>query len=437
MSASTTYGTERRLAEEGKLPKVRCGILGHDGPVLLLTWFLVMGLFLPLMLVRNIVITILGGALCFLQAFLMAMRMGRTTSSWWWYQVHSLVAFACALIVGLCLRPNFLTHQTFDDRTVGLPPRATCIQCFVIVCGTLLYTILLSWILPWLGFKCIGSSAKDEDGKSLIWRPKKAAVMDFGCARTDVYDGSFLTDDSESYPPKLCKSLLKDECFRSGEFIFDYTFHAANDHLFLGCLFSHPAHPFEKWERIIVLIVVCLLIVFPVAAFSTVMSAGILRTLLQAIVITGPRNIMKAYLMKCATKNEAKILKEHQQLHKGPLSYSTKELNILDEGFWETARIYAAIAAITFAVVLCSCYVIEMSGASWMLVLKDNMDGLMFAFYLDLVFDLVIPHESDGGVRCWGFVMRWRVAREEYLEKENRAEVEAVGNKQSSRCILS
>mmetsp|Transcript_160183 Transcript_160183/g.282539 ORF Transcript_160183/g.282539 Transcript_160183/m.282539 type:complete len:425 (+) Transcript_160183:56-1330(+) len=421
MSSSTTYGTEAALAEAGRLPSTRCAILGHDGPVLLLTWFLVMGLFIPLMLVRNIVIPIIGGALCFTQALLMASHMGKTSTSYWWYNVHSFLVFAGALVVGGLLRPVFIEHLAFDGRTLGKAPYATYACCLTVVCISLLYIIAISWILPRFGVKFIGSSGKIADGEKGIWRPEKAAVMDFGCAKDDLTDGSWLTDDSESYAPRLSKNLLSGDCFWSGEFIFDYAFHAANEHIFLGCLFCHPAHPFEKWERLYVLATVCLLIVFPVAAFSVVLSAGILRTVVQAILITAPRNLIKGFLMNAATKQEAAILAHHRQITKGPLTLTEQEKMLLEQGDRELLKIYATTAAVTLMIVLASCYVIRMSGATVGQTLTDNMDGMMFCFYLDLVFDLVMPHDAKDGVRCWGFIMRWRHEVGEYKDAKGIA----------------
>merc|ERR1712060_810781 len=64
------------------------------------------------------------------------------------------------------------------------------------------------------------------------------------------------------------RDLLNNRCYWSGEVLYDYAFHIANKHMFLGVLFSHPAHPYSKLERLYGLTLICLLIVFPVSALT-------------------------------------------------------------------------------------------------------------------------------------------------------------------------
>merc|ERR1719313_3062371 len=49
----------------------------------------------------------------------------------------------------------------------------------------------------------------------------------------------------------------------------DYVFHVGNCHPLISCFTCHPAHPYEKWERTLVIIVITGMTLVPAAAIAS------------------------------------------------------------------------------------------------------------------------------------------------------------------------
>lgn len=213
-----------------------------------------------------------------------------------------------------------------------------------------------------------------------------------------------------TYSRQIELDLLNHRCYWSGEVIYDYAFHLANKHLFIGPLFCHPVHPLAKWERwIVVAITICLLI-FPVAAFSAAFGQDSLtRSIIVLVFATAPRNLLKLYLMDVSqadsvleleggdgARNRAKIRQAE-----------TKEYILL-----------TVAAVLTVAIcVFCVGFVKSHTADPLAQVLRRNCDGIGFAFVLEIAFDLLIPFWGDAEYAhqvTLGFFGRWRWERDDY-----------------------
>lgn len=211
------------------------------------------------------------------------------------------------------------------------------------------------------------------------------------------------------YPRSFVKDLLHGRLYWSGEVLYDYAFHISNKHLYLGCLFAHPAHPYSKRERFIVGIIVCSLIVFPVSAYSeTFGETGLVRTIVIMVGATIPRNVLKLYLIQITQlEEEFELEGGHSDMFKaeGALQWEVIVLG----GFFVLAICVAC---------LCTVYIKSHSGNSVIWVLARNSDGLCFSFLLELLFDLVIPYFPPDRDLTLGFFGRWRMERDDYEEAE-------------------
>lgn len=243
------------------------------------------------------------------------------------------------------------------------------------------------------------------------WHPERLQKMVFGIRFTQP-DKDFLLESD----------LLNGRCYWSGEVIYDYAFHVANKHLFIGILACHPAHPFSKWERAVVALINSMLIVFPVAAFSVKFGdTGVARTMVVLIGVTLPRNILKYYLIN-ATQEDSTIEQQEGEAHSDTVRVKSlkddalqKELIVLG-----TALIFAcAVAGI------CISYIAKVveneEGQSVTTALGKNCDGLAFAFVIELLLDMVLPFmqkgsgnppAATGGSGWGGYFARWALERD-------------------------
>lgn len=203
--------------------------------------------------------------------------------------------------------------------------------------------------------------------------------------------------------------LMNQRCFWSGEVIYDYAFHLANKHLYLGVLFSHPAHPFSKWERLVVCIIVSLFIVFPVAAFSVkIGTTGMMRTLVILVAVTLPRNILKLYLIQITQQDYV------EELEEGAGPDGNRARSALQ---WEVGFLAICILICAVMVAACVFYIQAATTQSLGLVLRSNCDGLGFAFILEPLIDLFVPFvglDAYEGTWTLGFFGRWRRERDHY-----------------------
>jgi len=220
--------------------------------------------------------------------------------------------------------------------------------------------------------------------------------------------------------------LLRRQCYWSGEPAFDYMFHLANTNMFLSCLLSHPVHPIGKRERLFILFTVCCLIVFPVAAFSVMFGDGLLRACLQLALVTGPRNLLKAYLLQVVIEPDAvidrslhgkrrwqEVVREkvmRRTCDKSPSHHWKSRvedtLRNARAQLWET--LFCTACLLTTAVLCATCsWVIVAHGEPLHLSLLNSCDGLVFAHLLELILDLLVPSWSVDGAFQLGFFGQW------------------------------
>lgn len=235
-------------------------------------------------------------------------------------------------------------------------------------------------------------------------------LIDRKCAALkDMSFGVSLVD--RKYSPQVVHDLMENRCYYTGSVMYDYAYHLANKHLFVGMLFCHPAHPFSKWERLFVAVTVSALVVFPVAAFSIQFGqTGLLRTFMILVGVTAPRNLLKLYLIRIS-----------QQDTKLELSgVKVEERDVMLSLFHQIA-VMILLGTVTIMICwLCARYIIsheDNDDGLWIELLR-NSDGLCFMFTLEIVFDLIVPapHSIAGRPERFvvGFFGRWRNERDFY-----------------------
>mmetsp|Transcript_4991 Transcript_4991/g.12154 ORF Transcript_4991/g.12154 Transcript_4991/m.12154 type:complete len:663 (+) Transcript_4991:52-2040(+) len=206
--------------------------------------------------------------------------------------------------------------------------------------------------------------------------------------------------------------LMNNRCYWSGEVIYDYAFHIANKHMYFGVLFCHPAHPYSKWERLVVCIIVSLFIIFPVSAFSvTFGSEGSLHTLVTLVLVTVPRNVLKLYLIQITQEDSL------EELEEGANPDGARVRSALQ---WEIGFLALCGVLCGLTVAICTIYIQSATTQPLGEVLRENCDGLGFAFILEPLFDLVIPFvglDAYEGTWTLGFFGRWRRERNHYESK--------------------
>mmetsp|Transcript_22795 Transcript_22795/g.65552 ORF Transcript_22795/g.65552 Transcript_22795/m.65552 type:complete len:628 (-) Transcript_22795:66-1949(-) len=231
------------------------------------------------------------------------------------------------------------------------------------------------------------------------WHVDKVAMMKYGI---DILP--------QQYNREVQWDLLNMRCYWSGEIIYDYAFHVANKHMYLGCFLSHPAHPYTKLERFIVCTMVTSFITCMVAAISVAVGAwGYKRLILMVLVVTVPYNILKLYLIQIAQHDPARMMEEGQ-FH-GP----RRSLQ------WEIAFLSGCLLATVVTCAVCAVYIRSATELPLGDVLWSSCDAIAFAFILELLFDLAFPFiglERCEGTWALGFFGRWRAERAAYFDAE-------------------
>jgi len=260
---------------------------------------------------------------------------------------------------------------------------------------------------------CLGLNlTKREPG--IDWHAEEFEMIAFG------FNPSGKTFPKEE---ELQLGLMSGRCYWSGEVMYDYIFHLANKHLFLGCLFCHPLHPYSKWERVFVGIMICLFIIFPVSAFSLKCGPnGSARTVLLLLFVTIPRNGFKLYLSQIAQEDTWWELKRK---NKGGVELSRQAFK------WEMSFLLTAAFACAITCFACASYIMAASTTSLGATLKYNSDGIAFAAIVEPLLDLVSPLvgiESQSGSWTLGFFGRWRRERDFFQQMGSLEGIEESGD---------
>lgn len=118
----------------------------------------------------------------------------------------------------------------------------------------------------------------------------KAAEVKYGC------DGGAPAD--APYIARL-QCDLANSYYWTGKMSSDYVFFVCNWHPWLGLLFSHPNHPWSKFERLLMQIVSLSISIVPAALIATSVGPG-LRQIFTLAFVTLPNIIYGVILYQCA-----------------------------------------------------------------------------------------------------------------------------------------
>jgi len=110
----------------------------------------------------------------------------------------------------------------------------------------------------WNSFASLASSDISPEQEHELYQADEGRLFEqlqgYLCCCTPCYE-----KDDVQYSAPFQSDLLRGRAYWTGDFAADYGFHVANEHPLLSCFFSHPAHPYNKLERLAVLIIVTFL----------------------------------------------------------------------------------------------------------------------------------------------------------------------------------
>lgn len=307
---------------------------------------------------------------------------------------YTLAAQAAAYTYGLLLSEQPIFVEWSEGPTQALEAMFKDAERMVLLAIAIFFSIvpIFAFIIGCLGL----ALTTRDDGPH--WHTDKVIAMRFGFDFTPRH-----------YSRDIEADLLHMRCYMSGEVLYDYAFHVANKHMFLGFILCHPVHPYSKLERIIVLLIICLFLVFPVTAFSVKFGqSGITRTVMIMIFATIPRNILKLYLIRIS-EQDAMLVVDEGQVMDGDASRAAFA--------WEVTVLAVCLAAVGLTCLGCALYIRSVSTESLADLLGKNTDGLGFAFILEPLLDLFIPYIGVGryeGTWAFGFFGRWRMERDAF-----------------------
>jgi len=444
-TGGTNYGSAEDCERPVEKPLRSCGsyLAGPDLPVLLLPW-----LFCALGLCSFGWGSTFLGVLAFfyglgVTAALTAFSLGRGVC-WAYYCLLCGLSSAFGLLFGVCLR--------------GGRPAWPVIWTLLFY---LLVTLSISRTLPVLGCSLIGSSAAFAEKHGWGWHQLAAAQMHFSFG-VDFWEGIELPPEGSVTAGQVGLDLLRHRCYWSGEPALDYVFFVANEHTFLGCFFAHPAHPYEKHERVLVAFISSMLVVFPVAAATVIIKSEFLRGVILLLAVTVPRQLLKLYLKRIVIADE-EILQQHQQQQQPPpqqppalrpevsqplarfqaaaqatmkcstssprdaAAKSWREASArlrAQRAYWYAVAFFTGCLVFTAVVCILACAFIKArSGRPAAVVLAESCNGLLWAFVLEFIFNALLVYRPKDKAReleaKWylGFFHRWRRERDDYAKK--------------------
>lgn len=295
--------------------------------------------------------------------------------------------------------------------------------------GLFVLVVALGVVLPLCGCGIIGSSADFAKREGWGWEPKAVRSMELG------WDCSFgaLTRSADDFPERVTHDLLMHRAYWSGEPAVDYIFWVAQEHLYLSCVLCHPAAPFSKAERILVAAIVSCLVVFPVACLEVCVESPLVRTAAAAVLVTAPRNLLKAALRKVVVApglHEDKRLASHGSklrrlvrkhvTRKGQMAFDLTATKAHRQHKAKRSVVFFAIV-VCFTVsvcVICSDIIEQRSDTPLKTALNDASVGLLFGFVIELIMHLVFHARAADGSRpralYVGVFNRWWMERKEY-----------------------
>jgi len=307
---------------------------------------------------------------------------------------YKLAIAAAAQTYGLIMPEEPILIQWAEDPAVALAEIYGDAVNFV-----WLAAVVMLGIIPALGLtlSCFDLSLTCRESTE-HWHPEEFQHMRFG-----------VDFKPAEYSRELQLGLMHGRCYWSGEVIYDYMFHIANKHLYLGCLFCHPAHPLSKWERICIAMLVSLFIIFPVAAFSVNYGqTGLTRSFIILVCVTVPRNVLKLYLIQVVQQDTVLELEEG---HHGEGGHTRKAF------VWEVTFLFFCFLLCLATCAACSSYILAASSLGLGAALLQNTDGLAFAVVLEPLIDLAMPFvglDAYDGAWTFGFFGRWRRERDHF-----------------------
>lgn len=211
-----------------------------------------------------------------------------------------------------------------------------------------------------------------------------------------------------AYPGYLRQDLLNSRSFWTGEVIEDYIFHAANRHVYLSCLLSHPSHPYQKWHRIVVAAVATCVSWALIAAVSVYTISWLARTLAMIFFCLIFRNSLKLIFLSYGIQTEPDLAVHHAAT--AGSEFSVNQLGVV----LMLVLLGVSVMATCSALVNASS---ASSDTTFGEALSASSDVFMYMYVLDFLVDLCTPYLGKDILRgTWaiGFFGRWVNERNEF-----------------------
>lgn len=281
----------------------------------------------------------------------------------------------------------------------------------IVILSYLVISFFLMKIKDWSGYYLIGSSVDFKERYGWGWNSRAAAQMLFGVDRSFESGFHLMADKPNVYPKFVAHGLLHNRCCWSGEPAMDYIFSIANDHSWLGCLFCHPANPYDRWERLAVLLLLCLLIVFPVAAFTIAVESTLKRQVFIIVIVTGPRNLLKKLLLTEVLIEDQEILKELEKeydegMDQEQICIKVEESEEVKAAWFGEEIFFVLTSLFTAGVVFGCCKYLQGKGELKGPLLLYACIGMVYFFVLEFVYHAFAPRYVHGRLLL-GFFGRW------------------------------
>lgn len=384
--------------------------LSQNAPVFFLPWFFftmcLCGLaFMCEALICSLILIFSMG----LPVLFMVLSRGRGMA-WACYNVFCL--FSSLLGGGI----GYLHRTSGGDE---LLTRQEVYLVFLLVFFYFFLMMLISMLLPRFGIQLVGSSAAFANQKGWGWNPLMLPHLHFGFDKHGVSGADLV--DSRVHPKSVALGLLHHRCYWSGEPVMDYTFFICNESSFLSCFLSHPANAYGFLERSVALMMLIPLIVFPISLIDFLFpGGGITKIVVNLAIFIFPRYLLKLYVKELCTLSD----QIHLGTTSGDLDHSAlTNINVFADlhALRKAARPKDALRReVVFFFVLgnatiCQAVCISLYIQSWSgqisKALWNSYEGLVYAFVLELILLLVVPHKLPDGQWVIGFFGQWWTER--------------------------
>eukprot|EP00927_Polykrikos_kofoidii_P071351 TRINITY_DN6761_c1_g2_i1.p1 TRINITY_DN6761_c1_g2~~TRINITY_DN6761_c1_g2_i1.p1 ORF type:complete len:282 (-),score=34.68 TRINITY_DN6761_c1_g2_i1:33-878(-) len=226
-------------------------------------------------------------------------------------------------------------------------------------------------------------------------------------------------DWDKPFSKELCADLRNARCYWTGSPSHDYMLHVANWHPLVSVFACHPAHPYSKIERLVVLMLTCALSLLPAAALTQTMTksgsriASMSAPIAVFFIITLPVMVIQVVMEKLAVADSC-------------FRDETRARGIKDNccNCMRFIALSAHCACMIFTLIITAIVV-----ACSFVVVRKNIQEALSPFLVSRAQSWLLWFPLDLFMPCLGFIHCWRAERKAVEEKaKNRAKAYQAGD---------